>query len=137
MISNGFYGNTELELSQGTTVMQKAHQKARDGFYQFNKAILVLRNPLEAIITFRHMNFARKVKRANETHFQGFLWELHVYKGLVEWVQHSYSWLCRGEKRLKDDAYMPTRPENLNVVYYEHLVEKPGQGNNTAKGLLA
>ena len=95
MVVNGFLGNTELEVFEGTTIMQKAHQKAKRGFYPESKAVLILRNPLEAIMTFRHMNFARKMARVNETFFQGFLWELHVFKGLVEWVQHTFSWLCR------------------------------------------
>jgi hypothetical protein len=139
MVTDGFLGNTETQDLQNTTIMQKAHQRFRNGFYDTSKTVLLLRNPIEAIVTYRHLIFARKIKRADAKYFHGFFWEQHVFKCLVDWFQHAQTWLCRkGRKQPQQQHHQQQQQQSnfmepvnrstlVHVVSYENLQEKPGQ----------
>ena len=123
MIVKGFLGNLETEASLGTTILQKQHQPWMESTstYNENKAILLLRNPVDMIVAYRNFNFAGKLNRALSHRFQGFLWHMHINRALNLWVIHATSWLCR-PIRLKMDKLL------LHVTHYEDILADTERG---------
>ncbi len=126
MIAQGFLGNLEEERDLGTTVMQKTHNAWIDGHYNDNKAVLLLRNPVDMIVAYRNFNFVGKTNRALPQRFEGYLWHLHVVRALGFWVIHATSWMCR-PLRLGLDKL------NLHVAHYEDILDQPRKGSFRSK----
>lgn len=119
MIQAGFIGNTEAEADLGTTILQKTHSDWRHGKHNSStKSILLIRNPIEATVTYRHFTFARKLGRTEDVHFSGINWRCHIYRCITHWMQETATWICREWR-----AIGRTSVGQLHVVHYENLVE--------------
>ncbi|KAL7639019.1 UNVERIFIED_CONTAM: hypothetical protein RMT77_010553 [Armadillidium vulgare] len=117
----GFWGERDSYL-EGTTLLQKTHStpilpedaKEWNGKMVLGpkprKAILLIRSPYEALISFRHFHAAGHTGFGHHAAFTGKSWENFTEYGTKSWLNLYKSWL-------------DVPDTNFLVIHYEELMQ--------------
>ncbi|XP_068231867.1 uncharacterized protein [Palaemon carinicauda] len=109
----GYFGELE-HWTQGTTIVQKTHDCGPNHIEAFNKsAILLLRNPYRAILSFHNYLFAGHTGFAPITNYRRKDWSLFVHLQAKSWLELAVNWTVM------------TQPDAFTVLHYETLKKDP------------